>query len=179
MWIVGDARLKWHQQWQASHDESFPAIVAVVALAATFFSTTLIFIALALKFHSWAVSSMQHRLFILLCTSAALICYVLVSTFDKKKSPPPQKLTKNLHGTTWPSHLQFASYATYWTPMGQSGIQHMWVWQFLSYIIIMGEKSVGPHYLFIWEASSCIVPLKPSYIYYGKTELNSVIFQWT
>jgi len=33
-----------------------------------------------------------------------------------EKSPPPQKLTKNLcrtlHGSTWPPHLQFASYAT-------------------------------------------------------------------
>ena len=30
-------------------------------------------------------------------------------------------------------------------------------------------------FLYIWEALSCVVPLKPFYVY-GKTELNSVIF---
>ena len=47
----------------------------------------------------------------------ALFCYVLCTSVRFwKKSPPPQKPTKNLHcvkhGTTWPPHLQFASYGT-------------------------------------------------------------------
>ena len=33
----------------------------------------------------------------------------------RKKLPLPQKLMKNLHGMTWPPHLQFASYDTVYT----------------------------------------------------------------
>ena len=139
-------------------------------------STTLIIIALTLKFYSWAVSLMQHCLFILLCTSAALICYVLVSTFDKKKFATTTETYEKFAWYYMASTLTIC-FLRHWTPMGQSGIRDVSVTISLLYII--GEKSVDPHYLFIWEALSCIVPLKPSYIYYGKTELNSVIFQWT